>query len=85
MLVKALTAFSLGGGRDVYQGDVFDLSAPAAEAKIRAGWVVRADPTDKPRSAPAYVKPRREHPGTAALVPGAVQHRDPPAGASATK
>ncbi len=39
MRVRAKTAFSLGGGLDVFPGDVFDLEESNAKLKLSMGWV----------------------------------------------
>ena len=75
MKVEALTSFSLGGGRDVRVGDVFDLPEPAAKQKISRGWVrPAADPAaEQTKDPPGGRKPGRpEAPGA-----GEVKTRDP--------
>lgn len=57
--VKALSAFSLGAGKDVFPGDVFELEATQAKIKVASGDVeyvlsdvpdAVADPTPEPET-----------------------------------
>lgn len=84
MKVQALTSFSLGGGRDVHPGDVFEMPDAAAQQRIRRGWLSKVDepgPDTRQRAEPASGGP--EHPeasGTGSVVTRDPQpsHRDPP-------
>ena len=81
MRVKALTAFSLGQGKDVAAGDVFDLEVVNANTKILAGWVEQVPETTPIKIAPPFKKPRAgaaasAQPAAAAARAG-VATRDP--------
>lgn len=73
MKVKALKSFSLGHGRDVECGQVFELPDPEARLKISQGKV---EPTSRPATAP-------EHPeagggqGVVTTQGASPTHRDP--------
>jgi hypothetical protein len=63
MQVRALRPFSLGGGRDVYLGDVFELDPWRAQEKIRAGWVEAVtQPAAVPAVDPEHVQQRDPEP-----------------------
>lgn len=95
MKVKALTSFSLGGGRDVHPGEVFEMSDAAAKSRVQRGWVTpatdapEAETENKKRPDPAQRGPGHEHPeaGTESVTTRDPQpsHRDPPPPADGAK
>lgn len=40
--IKILTPFSLGGGRDVFPGDLVEVSDQMADLHVRRGWAEHA-------------------------------------------
>ena len=48
MLVRCVSAFCLGGGRDVYEGERLDLEEPNARRLIGLGFVVPMPPAPAP-------------------------------------
>ena len=77
MRVKAITSFSLGGGRDVADGEVFDLADEwNAKRLIAMGRFVRAwaDPAPSPESGRLAVRPAVDEVSTREHEP---EHREP--------
>lgn len=76
MMVRAMTPFSLGGGRDVKVGEVFEMPDHEARLKVRMGWVEPA-PADMPAPGGEREAGPVVSPGTITSAQPLVQNREP--------
>lgn|SRR5678816_472462 len=72
--IRILTAHSLGGGRDVFPGDIIEVSDNEAEQKVSRGWAAYVSPDTS-----EYFVNRQEQ--IKQRDPKSVTHRDPNAAA----
>jgi len=76
---RVISAFCLGGGRDVYVGDVIELDEYAGRVKIGQGFVVRLPEAPKPPASAAEPMEEPEQPASEAPrgEPAEATHQDP--------
>jgi hypothetical protein len=78
---QVVSAFCLGGGRDVYVGEEIDLDEYAGRAKVAQGFVVRVPEAVEPPASAAdpAVEPAADQPASDAPRgdPAEAQNQDP--------